>query len=106
MTGRAKKRAASLVITGYLLGNGLVLGLLTVYVRSHNTMHREKLPAAQLTVSADGYQLQVASYMVQLPAETGAVARLYQKSQPFLPTELRTAVWCYHTLLRYEIVLP
>ena len=105
MTGRAKKRAACLVITGYLLGNGLVLGLLTVYVRSHNTMHREKLPAAQLIMSEDGYQLQVASYTVQLPAETGAVSRLYQKSLPFLPTSLRMAVLCYCTM-QTEAQLP
>lgn len=66
---KQKLRLAAICLTLHLVVSGVIWGGLCVYQRGYNTMHREQLAVASVTVTQERAELQVLQGRCALPVQ-------------------------------------
>ena len=100
-TANRKKKAAALLLSLYVLGNALVLGMLRVYRTSYDTMHARQLPVTELTQTDEAYVLSLLHYEASIPRSVFDQAyAVFRQQEVLLPCSLRLATSGCTLLLR------
>lgn len=93
MRKQRKKRTAAILVSLYLLGTGLVVGMLRVYRITYDTIYHEPLPATAIIETEDAVIFSVLHYQTSVRRSTlQTVQTVYRRAEPFLPCSFRMAI--------------